>query len=131
MQHPSGRDPVRLLGWSVLVVLLVVQVWGLYAPSVPGPDGPPGIDKVSHLLGFGLPAALAWWLGARGLVGLMVLHALVSEPLQHALAPDRMLDVLDTVANLAGIGLGVAVDSAWRARNPHDGRMPSTTRRGR
>lgn len=108
-----------------------MQVWGLYSPSPPGPAGPPGSDKVAHLLGFGIPAALAWWLGARGVVVLTVVHALVSEPLQQALAPDRMLDLLDTVANLLGTGLGVALGAALRARSPHDGRMPSTTRRGR
>lgn len=110
----------------VLLVLLVVQVWGLYAPSPPGPTGPPGSDKLAHLLGFGIPAAVAWWLGARGLVAVFVVHALVSELVQQMLAPERMLDWWDTVANLLGIGVGVALARALRARTGHDGRMPST-----
>lgn len=122
---------MRLLGWTLLLVLLVVQVWGLYAPSPPGPDGPPGSDKVAHLLGFGIPAAVAWGLGARGVVALLVVHAVVSEPLQQAVAPERMLDWLDTVANLVGTGLGVSLAAAARRWPRHHGDMPSTGQEGR
>ena len=97
------------MGWMTLVVLLAVQMVGLYAASAPGPDGPDGSDKVGHLLAFAAPAALAWLLGARWLVPVLVLHALVAEPLQAWVAPTRMLDPWDTVANLAGTALGVLV----------------------
>lgn len=122
---------MRLLGWSVLLVLLVVQVWGLYAPSSPGPEGPPGSDKVAHLLGFGIPAALAWWLSARGVVALLLVHALASEPLQQAVAPERMLDWVDTVANLLGTGLGVALAAAARRFTGHHGGTPTTGQEAR
>lgn len=91
------------------MVALVLQVYGLYAPEVPGPSGPPGSDKVAHLLGFGVPAALAWLLRARWVVVLLVVHALISEPLQGWLQASRQADVWDLVADLTGIALGVGL----------------------
>lgn len=131
--HP-GPDLVRLLGWSALVTTLVIQAYGLYSPSPPGPDGVPGLDKVGHLLAFAVPTGLAWLLGARWLVALLAVHAVVSEPLQHAVAEQRMLDWWDAVANLTGVALGVglalalgvALAPAARRRTGHDGTRPST-----
>lgn len=122
---------MRLYGWFFLAVTLVAQVVGLYSPAAPGPDGVPGLDKIGHLLAFGVPTALAWLLGGRWLVPVLVLHAVVSEPLQHLLAPGRQLDWWDAVANLAGVVVGVLVGvvavEAWRRRG-HDGGMPSHRR---
>ncbi|MGC5584085.1 hypothetical protein [Ornithinimicrobium sp. W1665] len=89
--------------------MLLIQVVGLYSDSAPGPDGPAGSDKVGHLLAFAGPVALARVLGARWLVPVLLVHALVAEPLQAWVAPSRMMDPWDTVANLAGVGLGVVV----------------------
>lgn len=130
-QVPPGQDLVRLFGWLILAVSLVVQAWGLYAPSPPGPDGPPGLDKIGHLLSFGIPAALAALLGARWLLWLLLLHALVSEPLQQALAPTRQLDGWDTVADLVGIAVGVLVVRAVQRRRRHDGGMTPNGEEGR
>lgn len=106
-----------MIAWFALLVMLAVQLSGLYSATMPGPTGFDGMDKLSHLAGFGIPAGLAWALGARWLVVLMVVHALVSEQVQAWLAPLRMTDTLDTVANLLGIGLAVlAVEVARRAR---------------
>lgn len=104
-----------------------MQCYGLYAPASPGPDGVPGLDKVGHVLGFGVPAALAWWLGAQWLVWVLVGHALVSEPLQQALAPGRAMDWLDTGADLVGIALGVWLVVTLRARSGHDEGMSLPT----
>lgn len=101
-----------------LAVALVLQVVGLYSASVPGPDvGVPGVDKVAHLAAFAVPAGLAWLLGARWLVVVLVLHALVSEPLQSWVAPLRQPDLLDAVADLVGVGVGVAVARALSRRS--------------
>lgn len=97
---------------------LVVQVSGLYSQTMPGPQGgPPGLDKVGHLTAFAVPAALAWLLGARWLVVGLVLHALVSEPVQGWVAPLRRPDVWDAVTNLAGVAAGVAVARAVGRRS--------------
>lgn len=75
------------------------------------------------MLAFGVPAGLAWALGTRWLVGVMVLHALVSEPLQQALAPARLMELGDLAADLVGIALGVACAAAILRRRRHDGGM--------
>lgn len=108
---------MRLLGWFLLLVTLVVQLVGLYAPSAPGPAGPPGSDKVGHLLAFAVPAALAWLLGARWLVVALVGHALVSEPIQGWVAPNRTPDPFDALADLVGVALGVALAMTVRRRS--------------
>ena len=116
-----------VLGWFALLVALLVQCYGLYAPQMPGPDGVPGLDKVGHLVAFAVPAALAWWLRARWLLPVLVLHALVSEPLQAVLAPGRQPDPVDAVADLVGIALGVWVAATTARRWGHDGDMGETT----
>lgn len=118
---------MQLYGWFFLAITLVAQVVGLYSPAAPGPDGVPGLDKLGHLLAFAVPTALAWWLGGRWLVPVLAVHAVVSEPLQHLLAPGRQLDWWDSVANLVGVAVGVVAVEAWRRRG-HDGGRPSHRR---
>lgn len=121
---PAAPDPIRGIAWFALLVMILVQVVGLYSATVPGPEGISRMDKLSHLAGFGVPAALAWALGARWLVLVMIGHALVSEPLQGWLAPLRVPDVLDTVANLTGIVVGVLlVEAVRRARDRRSAMM--------
>ncbi|WP_022926165.1 hypothetical protein [Serinicoccus marinus] len=110
-----------------LLVALLVQGYGLYAPQAPGPDGIPGLDKVGHLLLFGIPTLLACWLRARWLVPVLVVHALVSEPLQQLLAPMRQADPLDLAADLLGIALAVGIAATARRRWGHDGGMATAT----
>ena len=82
---------------------------------MPGPEQFSGLDKLAHLTAFGVPAGLAWLLGARWLIPLMVLHALISEPLQGWLSPLRSPDPLDALADLVGIALGVGA-AVWVTR---------------
>lgn len=114
------------MGWAALVVCLLIQGFGLYSPSVPGPAGVPGLDKVGHVLAFAIPAALAWLLQARVMIALLVLHALVSEPLQHAIAPSRQADFWDAVANLVGLALGWWVAATILRLRRHHGGMTSS-----
>ena len=119
-----------MLAWSALATCLLIQVYGLYAPSSPGPPGVPGLDKVGHLVAFAAPALLARLLGAHWLVVLLALHAVVSEPVQHAVSPTRMLDWWDAVANLSGVALGVLAATALHRRTRHDGGRPSRPEEG-
>lgn len=127
--RPAGGW-LRLLGWVLLALALGAQVYGLYAPTVPGPGGTPGLDKVGHLLAFGVPTFLAWLLGARWVVLLLLVHALAAEPLQHALAPNRVAEVGDAVANVVGVTVGVLA-ARPAARWRHDEGMPSVDERVR
>lgn len=121
---------MRLLGWTALVVALVLQLAGIYSATMPGPSGgPPHLDKLGHLTAFAVPAALAWLLGARWLVVALVLHAFVSEPLQGWVAPLRRPDVWDAVANLVGVALGVAVARALVRRSARMGEDEGGRRR--
>ncbi|WP_114907038.1 hypothetical protein [Ornithinimicrobium murale] len=100
----------QALGWLLLLGLLAGQVWCLYV-LVPGAGEPyfSGQDKVAHAVLFGLPCCLALLLRARLVVLGILVHALVSEPLQGLLTSTRTPDVWDTVADLAGIAVAVAV----------------------
>lgn len=89
------------LGWAGLILV------GSFLPRV-DEVGPAGIDKVSHLLAYlilGVLAQSAWgwrsfWLG--------VPLALITE-LGQGLIPERTLDPLDLLSNLAGLILGAAL----------------------
>lgn len=100
--------------WRVaFVVAGVVHLAALYAPRVAGPDvGIPYADKVVHLLLFAVVACTGLRVGvpARPLVGVLVVNAVLSEVVQHAVLPQRSGDAFDTLANLAGVALG-----AWAA----------------
>lgn len=100
------RAVCRGLGWLLLLTLLVAQVWGLYL-LVPSAGEPlfTGQDKVAHALLFGTPFALALLLGARAVRLGILLHAVVSEPLQGLLTSTRTADPWDTAADLVGIAL--------------------------
>ncbi|QFG69023.1 VanZ family protein [Ornithinimicrobium pratense] len=127
-QTAGGR--LRLFGWVLLGLAVVGQVAGLYAPTVPGPDGIPGLDKVGHFLAFAVPAFLARLLGARWMMLLLLVHALVAEPLQHTLTSNRVAELGDALANLVGLAVG-ALAARLVARWRHDGGMPSVDDRER
>lgn len=95
-----------------LLGALVIQLYVLYL-YVPG-NAPslavPHLDKVVHAAVFALPAALAVLARCRpALVGLaLVVHAPVSELVQHLVLPARSGDPWDLVADLFGVVLGLA-----------------------
>jgi len=114
---PEGLDASpwrRRGGYLVLVALAACQVWALYLYA-PGQGPNPGhVDKLVHVALFAVPVALAVALRLRWVVTLLVLHALVSEPLQGLLTRQREADVWDTVADGIGIVIGVAVARRFR-----------------
>lgn len=94
----------------------MLQVWGLYlvVPAEGESVFPPGTDKVVHAALFAVPAFLAVVLRSHWALGLLILHALVAEPLQGVLTSTRVPDLLDLVANLVGILCGVLAGRLWR-----------------
>jgi VanZ family protein len=94
---------------ALVVVLLGVQLIALYAPSAPGPQTSiPHADKIVHALFFAAPVLAArlgrrpWWtLVALG----SLVHAPLSEVVQHTLLDGRSGDGWDVVADLVGVGL--------------------------
>ena len=109
---PTSR---RRLWLALLGAALVGQLLGLYAPSAPQMGGPtvPGADKAAHAVMFAavVLTALRAGLPRRWVLGLSLVHAVLSEVVQHELLPHRSGDLLDVVADVAGIALG-----AWGAR---------------
>jgi len=97
------------------VAVLAVQTWLLYSPTPPMPPSDfSGSDLVAHVVLFGAPTALLYWLWPRWWsVALMVAYAPGSELLQR-LVPNRSSDVADAIADLLGVAIGVL--AAWLVR---------------
>jgi VanZ family protein len=100
------------------VGLVVVQLLAVYWPKVDVQGPVIWTDKVVHVLLFLTPTLAGLLAGLRPawVVGLVALHAPVSELVQHFLLPNRSGDVWDAVADLSGVVLGVTLVMVWRAR---------------
>lgn len=125
--HPSSRLGAECLGaetghpkktarearpwgwWLALAIALLGHLLALYVPGSPEPSRLeiPGLDKVVHLGLFFVPAYLV-----RRLIRptwpllLLLVHAPVSEAVQWGLVPHRSGDLVDMVADIAGVALG-------------------------
>ncbi|HEX5427354.1 MAG TPA: VanZ family protein [Pedococcus sp.] len=105
--------------WRVAFVgLVVVQLLAVYWPRVDVQGPVTWTDKVVHVLLFLLPTVAGLVAGLRPswVVGLIALHAPVSELVQHFVLPNRSGDVWDAVADLSGVVLGVTLVVVGRAR---------------
>jgi hypothetical protein len=113
------RRPNRL--WPLALGLaLAVQLIVLYFPAgVAGPEIN-GLDKVVHVCVFLGPALAALMMGirARWALGILVLHAPISELIQAVGLPQRDGDVFDVLADLTGIVLGGVAFMVWKSRHP-------------
>jgi hypothetical protein len=112
------RTPNRLWGLA-FGVALAVQLIAVYAPS--GPAGPPvnGLDKVIHVFIFAVPAFAALMVGAIRVpwaLGILAVHAPVSELIQHFALQHRSGDVLDVASDLTGVALGGWAYVVWTRR---------------
>jgi hypothetical protein len=111
---------------AAFAVALLVNLVALYYPRHVAQGGVPYVDKVVHVAVF---AAVAWTgvragLPVRWLAGLLVLHAVSSELIQHFLLPARSGDPADAVADVLGVGLGVGLGLALGvARGPDGGSL--------
>ncbi len=122
-RNPDPGAPVlsQKVWWRLAFgIAVVVQLIAVYAPS--GPPGPNinGFDKVVHLSIFFVPSLAALMMGirARWALGILALHAPVSELVQHFLLPQRSGDVFDAVADLSGVMLGGLAYLVWNRRHP-------------
>ena len=127
VRPPIGHGPVevkpdsptqRLLWRWALGVALAVQLIALYAPRAPAGPQVIGFDKVIHLSIFAAPAFAALVVGirARWALGILAVHAPISELIQHFVLPHRSGDVFDAIADLSGVLLGVLVYVVWNRR---------------
>lgn len=102
----------RAVWLPLALTALVVQCVSLYGPPT-GPDlpSPAGTDKVAHAVMFAVPAGLLVLAGVRRrlVAAGLVLQALVSEAVQGLFLASRSGDPLDAVADLVGLGVGMAL----------------------
>jgi VanZ family protein len=110
---PFAR-PQRWLGaWWVMVAAVIV---GSMLPALLLPDVPRGGDKVQHLLGYFVLAAVAVQVFAdrkallRAGGGLVAMGVLI-EIAQGTLTATRAMDPWDALANTLGVLAGLA--TAW------------------
>jgi hypothetical protein len=111
----ASAGPARGTGRPTVLVLLglavAVQLVVLYSPDGGGPLLFPQSDKVVHVTVFLVPVALAVVAGFRRRVvaAVFAAQAVLSEVVQGLFLPHRSGDVLDAVADLTGVALGVVV----------------------
>jgi hypothetical protein len=103
-----------------LAAALAVQLVILYAPQAPGGPRIEGLDKVIHASVFAAPAIAALVLGirARWALGILAVHAPVSELIQHFALSSREGDVFDVIADIGGVAAGAFGFVVWNRRRP-------------
>jgi hypothetical protein len=103
----SPRTPKLLWRWA-FGLALAVQMIVLYVPNAPGGPEITGLDKVIHVSIFAMPALAALMVGirARWALGILAVHAPVSELIQHFVLPHRSGDAFDVLADIGGVLLG-------------------------
>jgi len=111
------REPGRLW-FLVLGVAVVVQLVVLYMPTAPAGPQIAGLDKLVHVAIFAVPAMAALMAGvdARWVIGILAVHAPVSELTQHFALPHRSGDPLDVMADFAGLALAALAYMVWSRR---------------
>ena len=112
--------PPKRLWRLVLGVALVVQLIAVYSPQGLAGPGITGLDKVVHVSIFFAPALALLMMGirARWALGILAVHAPVSELIQHFFLPQRSGDVFDALADLSGVALGWFAYVVWDRRHP-------------
>lgn len=126
---PRGLSTERALFALAVAAHLALLYW----PRAPAAGGLPHVDKLAHLLVF---AAVAWTgrraalLPIRWVAGLLVVHAVVSEIVQHLVLASRSGDPADVLADVIGVAVGT-VGGAWRHERAGDGRWPRGAAAGR
>jgi hypothetical protein len=116
---PFVRKPNRL--WRpALGVALAAQLIVLYAPQAPAGPQIRGLDKVVHVCIFAAPALVALLAGvsAPWALGILAVHAPVSELIQHFALSHRSGDIFDALADVTGVAIGALAYVVWKRRQP-------------
>jgi VanZ family protein len=111
---PLAHAPAWRLVSALLIAAIVVTT---LMPQAQLPVTPENVDKVEHCAAYGLLAIWFTGLVPRGqywkvAAGLASLGG-VLEYLQRAMPLGRSGDILDVVANVVGLAIGVALALAW------------------
>lgn len=95
-----------------------VNLYMLYAPTVPGPPAGIRLDLAAHFGSFAVLAVAGLMAGLRPAwyVPVLVLNAGLSELLQATMLPNRSGDWTDLVADLFGVAVGWWIATAWSRR---------------
>lgn len=111
------RVPNPLWRWA-FGVAVSVQLVALYAPDASGGPQVAGLDKLVHITIFAAPAFAALMVGirARWALGILAMHALTSELIQHVALSRRSGDVFDAMADVVGVLLGGLAYLVWSRR---------------
>ena len=94
---------------GLAALALGLQLAVLYVPRAPSIDtGGLPVDKLVHIAVFALPTVALIWAGVpRGwVIGLMAVHAPLSEVVQDRFLAHRSGDPWDVAADLLGVALG-------------------------
>ncbi|PWW23304.1 hypothetical protein JD79_02474 [Geodermatophilus normandii] len=116
--HPALRVH-GALSRGAFAVTVLVSLAVLFAPASDVPVAPPGVDKVVHLVLFAALAVAGRWAGTRPgpLAVLLLAYGAVSEVVQALSALQRSGSVLDWLADVAGVGLGLLLWAVGERRS--------------
>ena len=105
---PRTMTALHVIAWGAFGLAIATNLWGLYAPSQPGPPIFPGFDKIAHFGSFALVMLTGLLAGVRPrlLAIVLAVHAVLSEVVQATMLPGRSGDVADLVADLGGVAAG-------------------------
>ena len=106
-----ARNHAKRWAWVAFVAAVIAHLVVLYWPRQVSDGGIPYADKVVHLGIF----AVVVIAGARAgvplswLVGVLAVHAVSSELVQHWFLANRAGDPADVAADLVGVAIGAVV----------------------
>jgi VanZ family protein len=102
------------LSRGAFAVVVLISLAVLFVPGDGVPAAPPGVDKLVHVVLFLVLAAAGRWAGIRPvpLAALLAGYGAVSEVVQWLTPLERSGSVVDWLADLLGVALGLV---AWAA----------------
>ena len=109
---PAGCHVRGPLARGTFAAAVLVSIVVLFAPGGEVPSGPPGTDKLVHLLVFLALAFTGRWAGAGAVAlgALLVVYATASEVVQVLAPLERSGSFGDWLADVLGVLLGLG---AW------------------